>query len=217
MKAKYFILPVLFVVSMSSTSCSKDNTNSTAIPDMSVTQENDVTLIGDEKDDLIHMREEEKLARDIYLYNYDLYGLNIFRNIAKAEQTHMDRILGLLVTYNIPDPASPTIGVFNNPDLQTLYNDLIVQSKKSLLDALLVGATIEDLDIYDLDESLKNTSKADIILAYENLNCGSRNHMRAFSGQLSGRGSSYTPQFISLQKYQDILNDKHEKCGLQNY
>ena len=30
----------------------------------------------------------------------------------------MDRILDLLIAYNLPDPASTERGVFNNPDLQ---------------------------------------------------------------------------------------------------
>ena len=52
-----------------------------------------------EKDGLILMREEEKLARDVYLHSFDLYGVQIFSNISNAEQTHMDRILDLLITF----------------------------------------------------------------------------------------------------------------------
>jgi len=216
MKNVKIIIPALFIVSMFNASCTKEEFKVADPSNSSLSVNNKTTIVYTaEESDLIYMREEEKLARDVYLYNYNLYGLKIFKNIAKAEQTHMDRILDLLNTYNLPDPASSQQGVFSDPDLQKLYNDLIVLSKKSLLDALTVGATIEDLDISDLDECLKNTTKADIVLAYTNLNCGSRNHMRAFSGQLTGRGSSYTPQFITVIEYQDILASKHEKCGWQ--
>ena len=206
MKAIKFFLPVLFIISMSSTSCSKDEViaGDPITPTLSVEEENYLKL----------MREEEKLARDVYLYNYDLYGNNIFNNIANAEQAHMDRILDLLISYNIPDPAATTIGVFNSPELQKLYNDLTTLSSKSLLDALVVGATIEDLDIKDLDECIAGTNKEDLLVVYDNLNCGSRNHMRGFSSQIKSNGGTYTPQFITLQQYQDIINSGHEKCGM---
>ena len=170
-------------------------------------------LTDTEKADLVYMREEEKLARDVYLYSLDLYGMQIFSNISEAEQRHMDRVLDLLTYYNIPDPASTEKGVFINPDLQTLYNDLTAKSKLSLLDALIVGATIEDLDIRDLEKCLNQTVKKDIVSVYTKLNCASGNHMRAFSGQIISNGGMYLPQFLSDERYQQIISADHEKCG----
>jgi len=207
MKTLKYFLPIIFLVTLTQASCSNDD------DDVTTTTPVVATLTQAEKDGLIQMREEEKLARDVYLYSFDLYGKQIFTNISNSEQKHMDRILELLVTYNLPDPASTEIGVFNNPDLQKLYNDLTALSKKSLLDALLVGTTIEDLDIYDLEELIKTTNKSDILLAYDNLNCGSRNHMRAYTSQVIGEGGTYTVQFITDQRYQEILAGDHEKCG----
>ena len=195
------------LTAISLTSCSKEDDKTTTSSPVTA------SLTQDEKDGLIQMREEEKLARDVYLYSLDLYGKQIFSNISNSEQTHMDRILELLVTYNLPDPASAETGVFNNPELQKLYNDLTALSKTSLLEALLAGATIEDLDIYDLEELVKTTNKSDILLAYENLNCGSRNHMRAYTRQIVGEGGSYAAQFITEERYQEILAGNHEKCG----
>ena len=69
---------------------------------------------------LVFMREEEKLARDVYLSLYDLWGLQIFQNIADSEQTHTDAVASLLEKYDIPDPADTSpAGVFVNPDLQS--------------------------------------------------------------------------------------------------
>ena len=205
MRAFSFLLPVLFIVSLSQASCTKDEITDTT-PVLS-------TLSEEEENDLRLMREEEKLARDVYLYAYDLYGTQIFSNISNAEQTHMDRILDILIKYDIKDPAVLERGVFNNPTLQILYNDLTDKCDISLLDALTVGATIEDLDIYDLDHCISNTSNTDLLVVFESLNCGSRNHMRAFMGQIKGLGSDYTPQFISLADFNSILDGDHEKCG----
>ncbi|MEZ4935022.1 MAG: DUF2202 domain-containing protein [Saprospiraceae bacterium] len=172
-----------------------------------------LSLSENEKADLIFMREEEKLARDVYLYFSEKYDLNIFKNISSSEQTHMDAVLGIMEVYGVEDPASTEMGVFTNADLQQLYNNLIAQGDASLVAALTVGATIEDVDILDLDNAIDATSKADIIDVYEMLACGSRNHMRGFSSQLDVQGETYTPQFITQEMYDDILNGGHENCG----
>jgi len=45
----------------------------------------DDSLSIQEKEDLQFLKEEEKLARDVYLYSYDLYGQKIFKNISNSE------------------------------------------------------------------------------------------------------------------------------------
>ena len=86
------------------------------------------------------MREEEKLADDVYIMLYEKWGKRIFQNISRSEQTHTDAIKALLTRYELPDPASSSTGVFTNPDLQTLYNDLIARGSESLAEAFEVGA-----------------------------------------------------------------------------
>lgn len=167
----------------------------------------------DENLGLVYMREEEKLARDVYITLYEIYDNNVFNNISKAEQQHMDKVLTLLETYNIEDPALAEIGVFYNDTLQQLYDDLILLGSESEIAALTIGATIEDLDIRDLDEFSEGLTDPDIINLYNVLNCGSRNHMRAFNFQLNSLGVTYTPQFITQDKFESIINGEHERCG----
>ncbi len=166
-----------------------------------------------EIDDLKFLREEEKLARDVYLYSYDKYNLNVFSNISNSEQTHMDKVLSLLTKYGIADPASTERGMFNNAVLQDLYNQLTKKADSSLVDALTVGAVIEDLDISDIDDFVVNTQKNDLLEVYSNLLCGSRNHMRSYSSQLTANGATYQVQFITEDEYITILNQANEKCG----
>jgi len=185
-----------------------ENTEETAstAPAVQVPAGSDLTA--EEVADLIHMREEEKLARDVYLALYDKWQTQVFQNIASAEQMHMDTLGTLLTTYGIDDPVAQTgdqRGVFVNPDLQSLYTQLVAQGSASLVDALTVGATIEDLDIKDLNEALARTNHADIATAYANLKMGSENHMRAFVSNLKAQGADYTPQFISMDEYLQIL------------
>lgn len=166
-----------------------------------------------EKTDLRYLREEEKLARDVYLYSYDVYGEQIFNNIASSEQKHMDKMLGLLDDYKIEDPASSVRGVFNNEELQELYDHLISISDTSLLGALIVGATIEDVDIFDIEEFMTRTSQKDIQNVYEKLECGSTNHMRSFNKELETMNYTYTPQYISQSEYNSITNAENTGCG----
>ncbi|MEZ5041056.1 MAG: DUF2202 domain-containing protein [Saprospiraceae bacterium] len=172
------------------------------------------SLTAFEQEDLLFLVEEEKLARDVYLYSYDRYGFYVFDHISSSEQRHMDRVAFLLNQYGIDNPTiGQAQGVFTNPTLQQLYNDLTAQSSISLLDALKVGATIEDLDISDIDRMASRTNKVDILQVQENLTCGSRNHMRAFSSKISENGGEYIPQFISTAVYESILNGPKEACG----
>lgn len=142
------------------------------------------SLTTDEVDDLVFMREEEKLAHDVYATLYEKWGLPIFQNIADSEATHTAAVKVLLDRYGIADPAAGKgVGEFTNPDLQKLYNQLVAQGSKSLADALKVGIAIEELDIRDLQTRLARTSSADIKLVYNNLLRGSENHLRAFQRQ----------------------------------
>ena len=138
-----------------------------------------------EIDGLMHMREEEKLARDSYLTLYEKWHLPIFSNIASSEETHMTRIKDLLDRYGLPDPAAGNpAGVFTDPDLQQLYNDLMSQGSQSSTEALKVGVTIEEVDIQDLGYYLALTNKTDITQVYTNLRNASYNHLSAFNSQL---------------------------------
>ena len=132
--------------------------------------------------DLVHLREEEKLARDVYNELYAVWGQWIFDNIAQAEQQHMDAVKNLMKKYGVEDPVDPDVpGEFENDELQGLYDDLVSDGSHSKVQALLVGATIEDMDIYDIQAMLENTDNPDLVDVYQNLMKGSRNHLRSFT------------------------------------
>jgi len=177
-------------------------------------------LSQEEINSLIHMRQEEKLARDVYLTLYNKWHLQIFKNIANSEEWHMQMVKFLLDKYNLPDPVEEIkdeIGKFKDPKLTELYNKLATQGEKSEKDALTVGATIEDLDIKDLEDGIKETDNEDIKFVYQKLKEGSENHLRAFMRQLRNNGWNYTPQYISQEEFEQILNNdsikNHQSLG----
>ena len=140
--------------------------------------------------DLAYMREEEKLAHDVYTVLAEKWGTRVFSNIAVSEQRHTDSLATLLDRYGVADPADGTKpGVYSNDDLQKLYNDLVARGLKSQTEAFEVGKLIEEVDIADLDERIARTDEADVLAVYKNLRAGSVNHLRAFTNQLAGGGS----------------------------
>ncbi len=155
------------------------------------------------------MREEEKLARDVYKNFYQSYNLFVFNNISKSEQAHTNAIKYLLNVYQIDDPAANDIpGVFQNEELQQLYTTLIEQGSVSLNDALLVGGAIEEIDILDLQEQIDNADNIYIIKVYSNLKRASGFHLRAFVRNLQIRGIVYSPQYLDQETYDQIINGK---------
>ena len=178
-------------------------------------------LSAEEVAGLLYMREEEKLAHDVYLTLYEKWGTAVFQNIASSEATHAEAVLTLIERYGLADPAAGyNRGVFADPALQALYNQLIEQGGQSLSGALRVGAAIEEIDILDLEERLSQTDQPDIILVYQNLTAGSENHLRAFVSVLGQQtGETYQPQYLSQAVFDEILssqNGRGQKGGRGN-
>jgi hypothetical protein len=168
-----------------------------------------------EAEDMLYMREEEKLARDVYLVMDDAWGLVPFANVAASEQKHMDAMLKLLRKYQLPDPAEGNaIGEFTDPDLQKLYDKLVDKGLKTSDEALLVGGLIEEVDMIDIQSALDRSTKDDIDAVYESLMCGSRNHLRAFAGAYQAlTGKDYKAQLLPQAAVDAILATAAERCG----
>jgi len=168
-------------------------------------------LSADEVAGLLYMREEEKLAQDVYLTLYEQWGTTVFQNIANSETTHTESVRTLLERYSLEDPAAGNArGVFTNAELQALYDQLVAQGSESLSSALRVGAAIEEIDILDLEERLAQTTQPDIVQVYQNLMDGSRNHLRAFVSVLEQQtGETYQPQYLSQAVFDEILSEQN--------
>lgn len=170
------------------------------------------TLTESDKNALLFMLEEEKLARDTYIFLNNEWSLNQFANIKNSEQTHMNAVESLLIQYDIEYNILP-IGEFANQDLQNFYDQFILDGSVSQINALKIGATIEDLDIVDLQNYIEATTNTDLISVFNSLRCGSRNHLRSFVFGIENSGSTYEPQFLTSEEYNTIINGSHERCN----
>ncbi len=161
------------------------------------------------------VREEELLAFDVYTAMYSQYKLPVFNNISKSETLHTTAIKALIEKYGLADVATGhRKGVFENADIQKLYDKLVAKGSASLNDALTVGAIIEEFDIADLVSHLDtDADNTDIRFVLNQLCKGSRNHLRAFSRLLTLRRVVYEPQYISAYLYKSITGSKWETGG----
>lgn len=167
------------------TACGADATPSAAVssPPAVAQAAASTSLPATEVAALRYMREEEKLARDVYTVLAETSGDQRFTRIASSEQQHMDRVKGLLDRYAITDPAAGMgPGEFRNADLQRLYTKLVARGRTSATAALAVGRTIERTDIADLDERLDDVTTTSVRRVFTNLRRASENHLRAFGG-----------------------------------
>lgn len=212
MKTNFFLLSIVVwgVLSLTS-SCKKADIVTSATISAQIADLPKEPLNADELSSLQFMREEEKLARDVYTALYAKWGINVFLNISSSEQQHTDAVLTLLTKYGLKDPVGNNLpGVFANADLQVLYTQLVAQGSTSILEAYTVGATIEDLDIFDLKNALLKSDNQDIKLVYDLLSMGSRNHMRTFYGQLVSLVGTYSAQFITESELVAIVTTPRE-------
>lgn len=182
---------------------------------------------------LTFMREEEKLARDVYLTFANMYpGQGVFANIATtSEQTHTDTMRDQLASYGLPDPNPATnnlpssIGVFTGDEWGWYFTEkflaLTAAGAVGELEALYAGAFIEELDMHDIADcpqvmvdagyndpcGLSYTDENGLINAYSSLIDGSENHLRSYVGQIEafiGVGN-YTAQYLSQAEVDAIL------------
>lgn len=177
-------------------------------------------LVGTEQQTMLFVREEEKMARDVYITLYNQWAEPSFYNIAtKSEQKHMDSVKAMLDNLGIADPVvSDATGAFTNTAIAGLYSQLLTRGAVSLNEALAVGAYIEEYDIVDVqhakDEIIAGSNQLPIIQTYDNLICGSRNHLRSFVGSIQAGGTVYTAQILTQAEVDAIVNTPSEKCGL---
>jgi hypothetical protein len=153
---------------------------------------------------ILQLREEEKLARDVYTLLEEKWGLSAFSQIKPSEQKHMDAVAKLINRYDLLDPAQESIGIFENQKISSLFETLMTKGEQSEVDALQVGMTVEDVDIYDIDEILSKNDNQDIQVVFTNLRNGSIKHLQRFYTDLKTLGGTYEPQYISQELFDQL-------------
>lgn len=169
------------------------------------------TLTLADKKGILFMREEEKLARDVYDSLFNLWEVNPFGNIRQSERYHMSEMKRLIDLFKLQDPVEKNLdkpGSFDNNILRELYSESVTKGTTSFTEALKAGAKIEEVDIRDLGELKRQTTDPEIIRTYDYLLMASGNHLRAFYRNLVKQGVSYEPVILSRELFKSIINEK---------
>ena len=135
---------------------------------------------------LTEMREEERVARDLYEQLADTSGSLVFTRIAASEQRHLDAVENLMEMQGMdPDAAGRTVGEYAVPSLQTAYDTWLDQGTESAEEAFTVGVDLETQDIADLKtlDPASGTPAERVVAA---LLQGSRHHLAAFTAAVNG-------------------------------
>ena len=167
---------------------------------------------------LVHMCEEEKLARDVYRVMFDRWGSQVFSKISNAEERRMAALEGRLGYYRVPDPIpDDATGAFSSTPLANTYLELVDWGMKSEKDAFMVGAYVEERDILDLKHSIRLSQQPDLLALYGRLMRGSRNHLRAFVHQLENLGYVYQEQLMEQSEVDAIVDSPVELGGFMRH
>jgi hypothetical protein len=167
-------------------------------------------LVTGEDAGILLMREEEKMARDVYSVFGTKYDLSIFDNIAASETNHYNAIGTLITAYKLTDPSTGVAGTFTNTAIAGLYSQLVGAGSVSVVDALKTGAYIEEYDIVDLEKLVAATTNTALLQIYGNLLRGSRNHLRAFVATLKTYQVTYVPKIMSAEDFSAIISSPME-------
>jgi hypothetical protein len=167
---------------------------------------------------LVFLMEEEKMARDVYSNLGVLRNYQDFKDISEEEEQHLQLIIDMAKQNEILLPEIVELdfkGKFQNVRLQNLYDELIKKAKTSLVDALEVGAWIEERDIADLELAMQNTVDENFDELYSKLKRDSENHLRTFDKALRKKGVKYAPQILPERQFLDIIDGHNgvEKCS----
>jgi hypothetical protein len=220
---------ILAIVSFAFASCSKNNNvveealaavsaseKSAGVDSLCGTCDFTGTLTDAEITSLMEMREEEKLAGEVYLAMNAKYNYRIFANIAKSEDAHENAVLYVIKGFGLTDPSPVAATEFSNPVFTELYAQLTAKGSVSLVEALKVGAFIEEYDIVDLQRHIAETENFTVAKVYGNLLKGSENHLRAFTSVLAQMGEIYSPVVISQETFDQILSENSVNGNKQN-
>lgn len=160
---------------------------------------------------ILSLRQEEKVAYDVYTYMFGKYESKVFKNIADNEKSHMDKMKELIDQFNLSDPLEGKVdqkGVFSDKKMQALYDEMVMAGNYGLLDALRAAARFEETDIIDLRKNLASASNEAVINVYLNLESGSQDHLRLLVKYIKEEGISYKPSYLSKEDYDQIMSVK---------
>src|SRR6476620_4362177 len=174
-----------------------------------VTKAQKITLSPAETKALINLHDNQKLSLFVYDSLYAIWGINPFGNIRSAESQHVNFLDDVADNYaleletNEPGNSAAT---FTTPQAETIYQESISKGSLSVVDALKMGARLEEMSLQVLHNAKAVTIKSDLLHTFDILAMGSKNNLQAFNRRLKMYGITYEPGFLEQKDFRNIIN-----------
>lgn len=140
--------------------------------------------------------DEERMAGELYLALEAKHAAQPFRDIPRAEARHRALLENLAARAGLKTPAAPEPGRFAPAAIQSRHDTLLARGQASLVEALKVGAFVEEQNIADLRALAVTTDEPEFKAALAALERGSQHHLQAFVRQLRVQGVEYQAQVL---------------------
>lgn len=152
---------------------------------------------------------KEKIAKDVYENFYAQYQNNLFGNIAKRKQKHIDIWKNILAKQNITVDENDALA-----ETENLKNQLISEGIDEV-SALKTAVKIEEMNLADIGNLIWTTSKKNIRTDAYGVECGTRNHLFVFYRAVKEKNGNYTHIYLSGKQFKNIVNGAVDSCGLK--
>jgi hypothetical protein len=163
-----------------------------------------LTLSASAQEALRFQIDEERMAGELYRTFGEKHDVRPFKNIPRAEARHRELLENLATRAGLIPARPTTAGRYETPAIQARYDALLARGQVSLVEALKVGALVEEQDIADLRALVATTDNPELKSVVSALEQGSRHHLNAFVRNLRARGIDYVPQVLTPAEVAEI-------------
>lgn len=162
-----------------------------------------------EKLGLVLTMEELKLSQDVNEFLRNKWGLDVFVSNQQNAFWDLQKMKRFLKNQDRNNPLEfLSEGKFNFPEHQEIYNTYVLRGNASINGGLYVAISLQEANCLKLLDRVDQTTNPDLLDNYRDLLLSYGNSLREMHKGMAELGLIYTPQFMSDQTYETIINKK---------
>lgn len=167
---------------------------------------NDKNEYKDKRDLFLKLYQEEKMAFDLYGEFYERWSLNVFNTIQQREAKHVWCVERIMDNYGYKYRTNTNTGLYQDKEIQKLYDELTVKGCISDLAALEAAAYIKEKHIAQLRERIRYQEDGYVVKVIFLMESAAQSHLKAFVKSIRLSGSDYSPQFLTEDEFCNIMD-----------
>lgn len=165
-----------------------------------------LALQGDERKQLLRVRDMVKSNLDVYRKLYDKWKIPVFKRIAETQQRHFESVELLIDWYKLGDSVD-IAAAGDGPDIDPDFSryERLVEGELSRTDALFLAAELEEKDVSYMVDAMVSNHHWDILMVYESLMSGSRSNLENLVRELNFLGHVYHPRIFTENEFSTLF------------